>query len=59
MRVATQNKNLWGERIYFYNCHRNEGEYSWYQNNLETSAQADPEKINASWTFEGKWHPKL
>jgi pectinesterase len=48
--------NLWGERNYFWNCHRVGGDFAWFTNQL-------PEKISASdvtaaWTFAGKWNPE-
>ena len=51
--------NLWGERSYFYNCHRDGGDYAWLTNNLSTATGApDPAQINAAWTFAGKWNPE-
>ena len=32
--------NLWGERAYFYNCHRAGGDYGWLANNLSTAPGA-------------------
>jgi pectinesterase len=46
--------NIWGERAYFYNCHRDGGDYAWYTNNLATA----PEQVTAAWTFAGKWDPE-
>jgi len=50
----------WGEeRIYFYNCHRDGSDFSWYNDNLELAkGQPKPEEINALWTFNNKWNPK-
>jgi pectinesterase len=51
--------NLWGERSYFYNCHRDGGDYGWLTNNLSAAAGApQPEQITAAWTFAGKWNPE-
>ena len=33
--------NIWGERAYFYNCHREGGDYAWHRDNL-ASAPARP-----------------
>ncbi len=53
------NSNLWGERSYFYNCHRDGGDYGWLTNNLSTAPGAPkPEHINAAWTFAGTWDPE-
>lgn len=51
--------NVWGERSYFYNCHREGGDYGWLTNNLSAAPGAPkPEQINAAWTFAGKWDPE-
>jgi pectinesterase len=47
------NPILWGERIYYYNCHRKRGNYAWHQDNLPK--EIDPKQIDFDWTFEGKW----
>ncbi len=52
-------KNLWGERAYFWNCHREGGDYEWFTNNLVSAAGSPrPEEITAAWTFAGKWNPE-
>jgi pectinesterase len=50
---------IWGERHYFYNCHREGGDYNWFLNNLE-SAEGSPNanEITAKWTFRGTWDPE-
>ena len=51
--------NLWGERSYFYNCHREGGDYAWFTNNLSSAAGAPtPDRVTAAWTFAGKWNPE-
>jgi pectinesterase len=51
--------NLWGERAYFYNCHREGGDYVWHKDNLATALGSPrPEQITAAWTFAGKWDPE-
>jgi pectinesterase len=51
--------NVWGERSYFYNCHREGGDYGWLTNNLSAAPGAPkPAQINAAWTFAGKWNPE-
>jgi len=49
----------WGLRHYYYNCHREGGDYSWFKDNLE-SAEGSPKEneITAEWTFAGKWDPE-
>lgn len=55
-RVKTNNTILWGDRIYYYNCHKDDGDYSWFKNNLEQSKQQpNPANIDAAWVFGSKW----
>ncbi len=57
-RVPTTNTIQWGERIYYFNCHRNGGDYKWFANNLEKAAgNPDANNINANWVFKDKWNP--
>ena len=50
---------VWGDRHYYYNCHRDSGDFEWFRNNLE-EAEGSPaaSDITPSWTFEGKWDPE-
>jgi pectinesterase len=49
----------WGDRHYYYNCHRQGGDYSWFKDNLETAAGAPKQNdITAKWTFDGRWDPE-
>jgi pectinesterase len=51
--------NIWGERAYFFNCHRVGGDYAWLTNNLASAPGAPrPEQLTAAWTFAGKWDPE-
>jgi pectinesterase len=46
----------WGERIYYYNCHREGGnDFGWYANNIPASLKAD--EVTISWLFKNKWNP--
>jgi pectinesterase len=55
--VPTTNVIQYGRRVYYFNCHREGGDYAWHKNNLNTAANApDPNDINADWVFKGKWH---
>lgn len=58
--VPTNNIIRWGYRVYYYNCHKEGGDYSWFKNNLET-AKGSPlaDAINANWVFGNKWNPYL
>lgn len=50
---------VWGDRHYYYNCHRLGGDYDWFKDNL-ASAEGSPiqDQINAKWTFGGQWDPE-
>jgi len=49
----------WGARHYFFNCHRDCGEYSWFRDNLhEAEGAPAPEQIDARWSFDGMWDPE-
>jgi pectinesterase len=52
--------SLWGERSYFFNCHRDGGnDFAWFKDNLSTApASPAPDQITAAWTFAGKWDPE-
>jgi pectinesterase len=51
--------NIWGERAYYCNCHRDGGDYAWHKDNLAAAPGAPkPEQITAAWTFAGKWDPE-
>jgi len=49
----------WGQRVYFYGCHKDGGDNDWLANNLK-EADGSPEfhEITAKWTFSGKWDPE-
>jgi pectinesterase len=52
-------QNRRGERSYFYNCHRDGGDFDWFANNLSSApGSPKPEEITAAWTFNGKWNPE-
>jgi pectinesterase len=53
-----ENVIKWGERIYYFNCHRDGGDYKWFANNLEKAkGNPDASNINANWVFGNKWNP--
>jgi pectinesterase len=57
--AAGDKENLWGERTYFYNCHRDAGDFAWFANNLSSAPGAPkPSEITAAWTLGGKWNPE-
>jgi pectinesterase len=52
-------ENLWGERIYFFNCHRDSADFVWFANNLSSAPGAPkPNQITAAWTFVANGIPK-
>ena len=49
------NNNLqWGERIFYYNCIRKAGNYSWFANNISKETATE---INVEWVFGDRWKP--
>ena len=51
--------NVWGERFYYFNCHRTGGDFAWHADNLATAPGAPTAaQITARWTFAGKWDPE-
>ena len=51
--------NRWGERCYFFNCHRPGGDYAWFKDNLASApGTPTPAQITAKWTFAGTWDPE-
>lgn len=51
--------NRWGERAYFFNSHRDGGDYAWLADNLAKAPGAPtPAQITAKWTFAGTWDPE-
>ena len=49
----------WGERDYYYDCHREGGDFNWFINNISSAKDSpDPKDITAAWTFDGKWDPE-
>lgn len=56
---AASGKDIqWGERIYYYNCHKKNGDYTWHKDNLQ-SAPGNPSSasINPHWVFGDRWNP--
>ena len=56
---ASNNKLLWGHRVYYAGCHREGGNYTWFQNNLQT-AKGSPKasRISPKWVFGKSWRPE-
>lgn len=54
--VSGTNKIQWGRRVYYYNCHREGGDYSWHKDNLPAGLGIND--INSAWVYDYKWDPK-
>jgi pectinesterase len=56
--VQTDNKLQWERRVYYFNCHREAGNYNWFSNNLNT-ASGSPKAgdITVGWMFKNQWSP--
>lgn len=57
--VASSGNTLqWGRRVYYNNCRREGGNYTWFQNNLK-KAKGSPKasKIKLAWVFGKSWRP--
>jgi pectinesterase len=56
--VPTDNKIQWGRRVYYFDCHRDGGDYTWFRDNLNTAMNLPgAEAITVDWLFKNKWHP--
>ncbi len=53
-RVPTSNVIQWGERVYYYNCSRKAGNYSWFADNIDKETA---KKISVKWVFGDRWNP--
>ena len=53
--VPTNNKIVWGRRVYYYNCHKEGGDFAWHQNNLP--ADFGINEFNVPWVYDYKWNP--
>jgi pectinesterase len=52
-------ENQWGERAYYFDCHRDGGDYGWFKDNLKSAPGSPcPENVTAEWTFGAKWDPE-
>lgn len=57
-QAASSTGVKWGQRTYYFNCHKVNGDYKWFKNNLDTSPGApDVKKIDAVWAMDNKWNP--
>ncbi len=55
-RIATPpNVIQWGKRVFYYNCHKEGGDYNWHKNNLPEGLGIND--ITAAWAYDYKWYP--
>jgi pectinesterase len=52
--VPTDNKILWGRRVFYFNCKKDDGNYKWFANNINPDKVSS---INVSWLYQGAWEP--
>jgi pectinesterase len=56
--VPTKNLIQWGHRVYYFNCHKMGGDYTWFADNfLSNNISVLPSQINASFVFGDRWNP--
>jgi len=56
---SSQTPWVWGDRHYFFNCHRDGGDYSWFADNLSSADGSPGERdVTARWAFDGRWDPE-
>ncbi len=49
----------WGARHYYYNCHREGGDFDWFVDNLsQAEGSPKPGDETAKWAFDGAWDPE-
>ena len=50
---------IFGDRYYYFNCHRTGGDFTWFSDNLQEAENSPGIKdITPEWTFEGRWNPE-
>lgn len=58
--VPSANVLQWGRRVYYFNCHKEGGDYAWHKDNLNTAINAPkPTDITVAWLFKNKWNPEM
>ena len=56
--VATANVLQWGRRVYYFNCHKDGGDYAWHKDNLSAAlGLPNADNITVNWLFKGRWKP--
>ncbi len=53
--TAERDQVQWGRRVYYYNCKREGGDYTWFKNNLPGDFGIN--EFNEPWVYDYKWNP--
>lgn len=57
-QAASSKGVKWSQRTYFFNCHKENGDYAWFKNNLDTAPGSPAaKKIDVLWAMDNKWNP--
>jgi hypothetical protein len=57
-QAASSKGVKWGQRTCFFNCHKENGDYAWFKNNLDTAPGSPAaKKIDVLWAMDNKWNP--
>lgn len=46
----------WGKRVYYFNCRKEGGDYTWHKNNMPAGVGVND--ITPAWAFDYKWNPR-
>ncbi len=58
-RPSAPETYLFPARYYYWNDHREGGDFPWFADNLQSADTAPyPRAVNARWTFAGRWDPE-
>jgi PelA/Pel-15E family pectate lyase len=52
-QVRKDTQLVWGKRAFYYNCHREGGDFSWLKDNLDKKIA---KQINADWVLKERWN---
>ena len=58
-RPSASETYLFPERYYYWNNHREGGDFTWFADNLKSADTSPyPRAVTARWTFAGRWDPE-
>jgi PelA/Pel-15E family pectate lyase len=52
-KVRKDTQLVWEKRVFYYNCHRESGDFGWHKDNLDKKIA---KQINADWTLKERWN---